>query len=110
MEIQSTEYKRCTVIKASGRIDGSNAPELGAALKQLNANGIFNLVFDMPEIKFMASAGWWVLIDIQKACKPKGGELVLAGVDKGIRESLKLVGMDTYFKIYDDLTSAVGSF
>lgn len=110
MDIQSTEYKRCTVIKASGRIDGSNAPELGAALKQLNANGIYNVVFDMTDIKFMASAGWWVLIDVQKSAKPKGGELVLAAIDNGIRDSLKLVGMDSYFKIYDDLVSAVGSF
>lgn len=110
MDIQSTEYKRCTVIKANGRIDGSNAPDLATALKQLNANGVFNVIFDMSEISFMASAGWWVLIDVQKASKPKGGELVLAAVDKGIRESLKLVGMDTYFKIYDDVTAAVGSF
>ena len=110
MDIQSTEYKRCTVIMASGRIDGSNAPDLGTALRQLNANGIFDIVFDMSEIKFMASAGWWVLIDVQKACKPRGGELVLAAVDKGIRDSLQLVGMDTYFTIYDDVTAAVGSF
>jgi anti-anti-sigma factor len=110
MDIQSTEFKRCTVIKTSGRVDGSNAPELGAALKQLNSNNIYHIVFDMTDVKFMASAGWWVLIDVQKTCKPKGGELVLAAVDKGIRDSLKLVGMDTYFKIYDDLTSAVGSF
>jgi anti-anti-sigma factor len=110
MDIQSTEYKRCTVIKTSGRVDGSNAPELSTALKQLNANNVFNIVFDMSEVNFMASAGWWVLIDIQKTCKPKGGELVLAAVDQGIRDSLKLVGMDTYFKIFNDVVTAVGSF
>jgi anti-anti-sigma factor len=64
----------------------------------------------MTDINFMASAGWWVLIDIQKTCKPKGGEIVLASVDKGIRDSLKLVGMDSYFKIFDDVLTAVGSF
>lgn len=110
MDIQSTEFKRCTVVKAIGRIDGSNAPDLSAALKQLNTNGVFDIVFDMSDIHFMASAGWWVLIDVQKTSKAKGGEVVLASVDQGIRDSLKLVGMDTYFKIYDDLTSAVGSF
>lgn len=110
MDIQSIEYKRCTVLKTSGRVDGSNAPELSTAFKQLNTNGIYNLVFDMTDINFMASAGWWVLIDIQKTCKPKGGEIVLACVDKSIRDSLKLVGMDSYFKIFDDVLSAVGSF
>ena len=109
MEIQTTEYKRCTIVKTSGRIDGSNAPQLGEAFKALIEKGVFNLAFDMADVTFMASAGWWVLIDTQKTCKPRG-ELVLVNVDKGIRESLKLVGMGSYFTIYDDLTSAVGSF
>ena len=109
MNIESTEHKRCTVLKTSGRIDGSNAPDLGKALKEVMEKGIYNIVFDMTEVIFMASAGWWVLIDTQKNCKPRG-ELVLACVDQGIQDSLNLVGMGTYFKIFPDLTTAVGSF
>jgi len=109
MNIQTTEHKRCTVIKTSGRVDGSNAPDLGKELKTIIEKGVFNIVFDMSDVNFMASAGWWVLIDTQKNCKPRG-ELVLAAVDKGIKDSLNLVGMGTYFKIFDDLISAVGSF
>lgn len=109
MEIQRTIYRRCTVVKTSGRIDGSNAPQLSEALKALIAKGVNNIVFDMTDVVFMASAGWWVLIDTQKACKP-GGELVLVNVDKGIRDSLNLVGMGSYFHIFDDVTSAVANF
>jgi anti-sigma B factor antagonist len=109
MDIQTTEFKRCIVIKTSGRIDGSNAPDLSKALKALIAKGNTNIVLDMSDVNFMASAGWWVLIDTQKKCKP-GGELVLASVEKGIQDSLNLVGMGSYFHIYNDITSAVGSF
>jgi anti-anti-sigma factor len=109
MTIQTTEFKRCTVIKTSGRVDGSNAPLLSEALKAIIANGMNNIVFDMSEVVFMASAGWWVLIDTQKACKPSG-ELVLAKVDKGIKDSLNLVGMGSYFKTFEDVTAAVGNF
>jgi len=109
MDILHTEHKRCTVIKTSGRIDGSNAPDLGKTLKEVMEKGVYNIVFDMTEVNFMASAGWWVLIDTQKNCKPRG-ELVLACVDKGIQDSLNLVGMGTYFKMFPDLISAVGSF
>jgi len=109
MEIQTTQYKRCTIVKTSGRIDGSNAHELSQALKNLTSKGIMNIVFDMSEVNFMASAGWWALIDTQKTCKPTG-ELVLSGVDKGIKESLNLVGMGTYFNVFDDLTGAVANF
>jgi anti-anti-sigma factor len=111
MNITTTDFKRCSVIKTSGRIDGSNAPDLREEFKQLTDAGNYNIVFDMTDVNFMASAGWWVLIDTQKVCKQNNrGELVLACVDPGIVESLKIVGMDQYFKIFDDITSAVGSF
>jgi anti-sigma B factor antagonist len=38
------------------------------------------------------------------------GELVLVKLDERIRESMDLVGITPYFKIYDDLLEAVGSF
>ena len=109
MEFQTTEHKRCTVIKTSGRVDGSTAPELEKALKEITDKGVYHIVFDMADVTFVSSRGWWALIGTQKVCKPRG-ELVLVSVEKLIRESLNLVGMDTYFKIYDDVTTAVGSF
>ncbi len=109
MDIKTTDFKRCTVVKTSGRIDGSNAQELSQALKAVITKGMYNIVFDMAEVNFVASAGWWVLIDTQKTCKPSG-ELVLVAVDKTIQDSLNLVGMGSYFCIYDDITTAVGSF
>jgi len=109
MNIETTEFKHCTVIKTDGRIDGSNAPALAQALKAITAKGIKNIVFDMTDVTFVASAGWWVLIDTQKTCKPTG-ELVLVKVEKGIKDSLNLVGMGSYFRTFDDLTTAVGDF
>lgn len=109
MDVQTTDLKRCSVIKTSGRIDGSNAPILAQALKAITAKGIHNIVFDMTDVTFVASAGWWVLIDTQKTCKP-AGELVLVKVEKGIKDSLNLVGMGSYFHTFDDLTMAVGNF
>jgi anti-anti-sigma factor len=111
MDTKLTEFKRCTAIKVKGRIDGSNAPEFSNALKTLTDAGTYNIIFDMSEVNFVASAGWWVLIDTQKTCKHLNrGELVLVNIEKGIRESLDLVGMGSYFKIFDDITAAVGSF
>jgi anti-anti-sigma factor len=109
MDIQTTYFKRCTLVKTSGRIDGSNAPTLAQKLKEITGKGVHNIVFDMSEVTFVASAGWWVLIDTQKTCKPSG-ELVLVKVEKGIKDSLNLVGMGSYFRTYDDVTTAVGDF
>lgn len=111
MNITTTEFKRCILVKADGRIDGANAPELRSVMRELTDKGKYNIVFDMSDINFMSSAGWWVLIDTQKTCQQfNRGELVLACVAKNIKDSLSLVGMLSFFKIFDDVTSAVGSF
>ena len=111
MELTTTQYKRCDLVKAVGRIDGSNSPDLEKILTKLTDEGKYKLVIDMSEVNFMSSAGWWVLIRTQKTCKRyKRGEVALARVDERIRGSLDLVGMSSYFKIFEDVTSAVGSF
>lgn len=110
MTISTSEYNRCKVLKMVGRIDSSNGDELHDAFKAVLDNGTSNIVFDMSDIDFMSSKGWWVLIETQKACKAKKGEIVLTSVQEKILSSLDLVGMTDYFKVFDDLTSAVGSF
>jgi len=111
MEITKTELKRCDIVKAIGRIDSYTAPNLEEVLTSITTSGKFKIVIDMSEVDFMSSKGWWVLIETQKACKKYNrGELVLVNIQDRIRESLVLVGMGSYFKIYDDLTTAVGNF
>lgn len=111
MDASVTEFKRCVVIKPTGRIDSDTVPDLEKTFKTLENSGKFRLVLDMSEINFVSSKGWWLLIDVQKACKHLSrGELVLACIDQRIKGSLRLIGMDTYFKIFEDVTSAVGSF
>lgn len=111
MEIDTVDYKRCSMIKAAGRIDGLTAPQLEEALNNTIDRGVYKIVFDMDDVDFMSSAGWWVLIEAQKKCKRYNrGEVVLANVKDRIRSSLDLVGMGSYFNVFDDVTSAVGHF
>ena len=111
MDFEITEYKRSTVIYTSGRIDSYTAPEVEEALSQFVEKGQFNIVFDMRDVTFVSSAGWWALIRIQKEVKKMNrGELVLVKLDERIKESMDLVGIGPYFKVFDDLLEAVGSF
>jgi anti-anti-sigma factor len=113
MDFTTAEYKRCNVVKASGRIDSYTAPQLEEVFNKIIEKGRHNIVLDASEVTFISSAGWWALIRVQKACKGKTinpGELVLVKMDPKIHESMELVGIGSYFKIFDDVTSAVGNF
>jgi anti-sigma B factor antagonist len=111
MNFELTEYRHSTIIYTSGRIDSNSAPEVEGALNQLIEKGQFNIVFDMRDVNFVSSAGWWALIRIQKEVKKMNrGDLVLVKLDERIRESMELVGIEPYFTTFDDLIDAVGYF
>jgi anti-sigma B factor antagonist len=85
------------MVTMDGRIDSSNADQLHDVMKSLNEDGRYKIIFNMSNVDFMSSKGWWVLIETQKVCKRYNrGELVLTNVQGKIRSS-------------DDV-SAVGSF
>lgn len=111
MELTTTQYKRCDVVKVVGRIDSYTAPNLEETLKVLTDAGRHKIVLDLSEVDFLSSKGWWVLIETQKACRRYNrGELVLVNVQDRIRDSLNLVGMGSYFKVFPDVTAAVANY
>ncbi|MCB9134729.1 MAG: STAS domain-containing protein [Anaerolineales bacterium] len=110
MELTTTEYNRCDVVKMTGRVDTYTAPKLQDAMDAVIDSGKHNIVFDMTAVDFLSSKGLWVLTETQKKCKKQKGKLVLVNADEKIRKSFELVGMSDYFEVYEDLTAAVGSF
>ena len=111
MEITYTEFKRCDLVKADGRIDSATAPKLQDALTAITDVGRFKIVIDLAGTNFISSAGLRVLVNSQKNCKRYNrGEVVLSAVPSNIYAALDLVGFIPLFKIYDNITSAVGSF
>jgi anti-sigma B factor antagonist len=111
MEIATREFKRCTVVEVSGRIDSATAPELAEVLKGLTDEGQYKLVLDMGDADFISSAGLRVLIDTQKTCQRMNrGSLVLSDVPEPIYEAFDLAGFVPLFDFYDEQVEAVGSF
>lgn len=111
MEVTTKQFKRCDLIKATGRIDSHTAPRLAEAFEAINEASRFKIVFDMSGVDFISSAGLRVMLGAQKTCKRwNRGELVLASVPQRICEALDLAGFVPLFKIFDGVVEAVGSF
>jgi anti-sigma B factor antagonist len=58
----------------------------------------------------MSSAGLRGMVSSLKACKSGGGNLVIANPSNRVSEVMQLAGLTSLFALYDDVTSAVGSF
>jgi anti-sigma B factor antagonist len=111
MIITNTRYKHCDLLKVEGKVDSYTAPDLTKAIEALNNESRYKLVLDFSGLEYMSSAGFRALLVGQRNCKRfNRGEIVLALVPKRIMDALELTGFTPLFKIYDDITSAVGYF
>ncbi|MGD2177415.1 MAG: STAS domain-containing protein [Anaerolineae bacterium] len=110
MEVTTQQFRRCSVVKANGRIDASTAPELQEAFDVLTEAGKYRLVFDMSGVDFISSVGLRVLIDTRKTCRRYNrGDLVLAGPSANVDRTLELAGFYTLFDVYETPIEAVGN-
>ena len=111
MEITTQRFKHCDVLKVEGKVDSYTSPDLTKAIEDLNLENRYKLVLDLSGLEYMSSAGFRALLVGQRNCKRfNRGEIVLAIVPKRIMDALELTGFTPLFKIYDDITSAVGYF
>jgi anti-sigma B factor antagonist len=110
MNIEVRELKHVSVVKVSGRVDSSTAPELDKSLQDLLDAERNHIALDLQETEYMSSAGLRVLVATHKAAKKSGGGLCLAQPSARVREVLDLAGLMPVFDVYPDLVEAVGSF
>lgn len=102
--------KRVDVITVDGRIDSNSAPEFDSKLKEVTGNGRYNLVLDLSSVNYMSSAGLRAIVAALRETKKRGGDVRIASPSDRVAEVLSLAGLDSLFKVYDDATTAVGSF
>ena len=110
MNIEMRELKHVSVVKVSGRVDSSTAPELEKSLQSMMDSDRNQIVLDLQETDYMSSAGLRVLVAAHKATKKNGGGLVLAQPSARVKEVLDLAGLTPVFDVHEDLVEAVGSF
>ncbi|KPL76187.1 STAS domain-containing protein [Levilinea saccharolytica] len=111
MEISSTQFKHCDLVKIVGRVDSSTAPQMAEALNAIMDAGRYKIIIDFSGVEFISSAGLRVLVNAQKTCRRYNrGEVVLAKIPQNIYAALDLAGFTTLFQIFDEVITAVGYF
>jgi anti-sigma B factor antagonist len=111
MDTTTTQYKHCSLVSVKGRVDSATSPKLTEALDSLLNNGQFKIVLDLSQVEYMSSAGFRAMLAALKTCKRYNrGDVYLASVPKLILEALELTGMTSLFKVFGDVTTAVGNF
>lgn len=99
-----------TVISGSASLTVDNVDSLGSAFNKCLAEGQPRAVLELNEVPLIDSAGLEGLLDILDRFNERAGLLKLAAPSPLCADILSVTGVGTYFEVFDDVNSAVGSF
>jgi anti-sigma B factor antagonist len=85
-------------IVLTGRFDASRVAEADAVLDRVATTARVN----MKELDYISSLGLGILLKTQKRLKASGNELILAHMNKLIRDVFRIARFDTIFKIEEE--------
>jgi len=103
MDMNVTKENGQILIKLSGYLDTTAAPELQKCVEDLSAETYGaegpHLVFDVHELEFISSSGLRVLLIASKMAVRLGGSMELRNVKESIKEILDMTGFSAIFKL-----------
>jgi anti-anti-sigma factor len=98
------------VVAPVGQIDSAITDQLAGLLAESIEAGRKHLVLDMTRVDYISGKGLKMLVAVWKRAHDANGDLVLAGLQPGMREVFKSLGFDLIFTIYDTLDDATSGY
>lgn len=107
MAFEQQEMSGVQVVRPTGRLDGSNAPEFERALQALLAAGTTKLLLDLGQLDFISSAGMRVVLMAGKGLRARQGRMALSGVHGMVKEIFEVSGFLSLFEVAADAEAGV---
>ncbi|MCM1046249.1 MAG: STAS domain-containing protein [Candidatus Gastranaerophilales bacterium] len=98
MKIESEKKERSLVLKLSGRLETTTAPELQKVVDN-ELEGIEEVVIDMEQLAYVSSAGLRVLLAASKKMTAKQGSLIVCHVGEDIMDVFEITGFNEILDI-----------
>lgn len=103
---ESVRDGKC-LLALSGDIDAKTAPLLREAIEKAVSGGKYFIVLDFMKVSYISSAGIGVLNATLGLAKGKGGDIVLSGVGKVIRDTLEVMYFTKKVRLFPGVEEAI---
>lgn len=105
MQVDVRDDGGIVLIEPAGDIDGKTAPDFQDQVLARVQPGA-RIVLSLARVPFMSSAGLRSMLLIYREAKAKDARLVLAEVNKDIRNSMSATGFLSFFVVRDSVQDA----
>ena len=103
MEIKKQLDNTTLTVSLIGRLDAVTSMDLEKELKN-SLDGVKELIFDLAQLEYIASAGLRILLKYQKFMDKAGNEMKIKNVKAEVKEVLDMTGFSDFLNIIDSKT------
>lgn len=98
------DHPEIAVVTASGEMDMTELQRVESVMNPLlENNSVAMVVFDVSELSYMNSRSVGLLMNYYGILKERNRQLILVGLQDGVKDTLSLVGVTQLVPIYDSL-------
>ena len=108
--IQIREASGVVVCSIEGHLEASMVNAVNERLHDVLEGECANVVFDLKNLDYIASAGLRLLLYTAKKLKAKNGQLLLASVQRGVQRNVDVSGLSQLLPSYEDTETALKVF
>ena len=106
--ISAAVVEGVAVLRCKGRVTlGEGSPMLRDDVRKALTDGAKDVVLDMTQVSYMDSSGIGELVSAYTVTRNSGGDLVLAGVGKKVKDLLQITKLYTVFRVFGTAEEAV---
>ena len=105
-----TETEGCLILHLAGYVDTYNSNYFQKRVQKAIEAGFIKMIFHCGGLNYVSSTGIGSFTAFLKAVKPRGGDLVLLGIQPKVYEVFQLLGFSQFFNIKDTIEDSIGFF
>ena len=108
-KLHETVASNFATVAVEGQLNRVNSTILSVRLHALVASGKINLIVDLQNVSYIASAGFWALLSTRKKVEARAGRLLLCGIEGEVSRLFELTAFRDVFDIYPSTDAARAS-
>ena len=97
-------------LRIDGSLDWSNFAKVETALEGLFAKGVYRVVVNLKDCKYISSAGFGCFIGSVDTASKNAGDLIFAATPPEIQDVFKILGLTKILRFADDSQAALAQF
>ena len=109
LELTTERHEDVLSVGVAGRVDGSNAAEFAALLRDAIEPTDRAVIADFRDLAYINSAGLDAVVVTAKSLQARNAGLVLHGLSEPIRMLFRISGLDKFLPIFDSEAEALAS-